>query len=136
MRWFLLIRRPTACVLLVLFASGCYTWREQRVEPAVYITREAPGTIRIDIAEPTGTTRYMVHNPAVSNDSLRGSFMVANRGQWRPLVTPGIPIDSVRQPFKVRQFSSKKLMLGLLGGLAVAAMVFGVAYGAEGSVPY
>jgi hypothetical protein len=131
MRWILLIRRPTACVLLVLFASGCYTWRERRVEPATYIAQEAPGTIRIDIAEPNGTTRYMVRNPTVSHDSLRGSFMIASRGQWRPLVTPGIPVDLVQQPFKVRQFSIKKLILGVLGGLAALLVLFGAAYAAD-----
>ena len=118
-------------MLLIVFASGCYTWRERRANPAAYIALEAPGTIRIDVAEPTGTTRYMVRNPTVSNDSLRGSFMFAKRGQWRPLVAPGVPVDSVQQPFKVRQFSTKKLILGVLGGLATVLLIFSIALAAD-----
>ena len=117
-----MIRRPTAWVLLVLVGSGCYSWNEQRVDPVSYIVREAPGVIRVDVAGGTGTARYRVHGPTISNDSLRGTFMLY-RDTWRPVESPGLPVDLIRQPFKIRRFSLGKT---ILLGLGVSATVLGV----------
>jgi len=126
MRTFPRIQRPIASVLLVVFACGCYTWSERTVDPATYITQEAPSQIRIHVAEPADTTEYWVGNPTIAGDSLRGSFTFVDRNQLRPLDTPGFPLAVVQSPFEVRQYSNSTTILVTLGTLAALGAAFAI----------
>jgi len=108
-----------------VFAGGCHTWvPKQTVEPATYIQQEAPGDVIVHVAEGGGFPRYWVRDPAISGDSLQGSFMLRDRGQWRPVDLPGIPLTAVQpRPFEVRQFDTSMTLLVVSGAMAVVTTV-------------
>jgi len=122
MRSFSGVRRPLGGVLLLVFVSGCYKWSVQTLDPASYVAEKAPGEIRVGVAEPSGTVQYRVRNPAVADDTLRGSFLRADGHQWRPVEIPGFPLTQIQAPpFEVRKTDTLATVLLTVGMLAVVA---------------
>jgi hypothetical protein len=101
--------RAVAALLLLAHLPACASWKVENVSPGALIDAEHPAQVRVSR---TDGTRQVLHRPAITGDTLRGSAE-----------EPAIPLADV-QDIETRHGDTGKSLL-LVGGIVIGAMFLG-----------
>jgi hypothetical protein len=109
-------RRVSALFMMVLYLTGCATWRPVTLSPRQLIEEQRPGVIRVIQAD---GTRLDLRNPSIHSDSVTAVFRV--RASSRVFRQDTIRISLVDvTAVEVRRLSvTRTILLIPVGGLAV-----------------
>ena len=113
-------RRLAALFMLVLYLTGCSTWRPVTVGPRQLIEEEQPGFIRIVQAD---GTRLELKDPSVASDSVTAVFRLRTTSRAFREDTIRISLADVTA-VEVRRLSvTRTILLGVAIPVGVAAVM-------------